>query len=230
MTTGAERSTQPSPAGFSGATTVSPASGYAHRLREDVAVLATWLRDYVSRPHPRLPRKGAVCPFVPSALQADAVRASFHYEVFGKDPGALHDLLAEELVTFARRPAETPLDSLVVVLPDLTEDGCAALDDAHARLKDTAVAGGAMIGQFHAACDERSVRNDGFRVSRSPLPLLAIRHMAAHDILFLHERRHWFAAYRDRFGVQFTEGRVREPLMLGLFAAAERRHTRQKES
>ena len=104
------------------------------------------------------------------------------------------------------------------------------LDEAHARLKNIAVEGGAMIGQFHPACDERSVRNDGFRVSRSPLPLLAVRHMAAHDILFLHEHPHWFAAYRERFGAQFAEGRIREPLMLGLYAAAERRHVRRKES
>ncbi|MGW0916259.1 DUF6875 domain-containing protein [Streptomyces sp. NPDC002784] len=230
MTTGAEPGTQPSLAGFSGDTTVSPPSGYQHRLRQDIAVLDSWLLDYISQPHPQLRRKGAVCPFVPAALQADALRAAFHYEVSGKDPEELHDLLEEELTRFVRRPAENSLDSLVVVLPDLAEAGYAALDEVHARLKDTAVAGGAMIGQFHPACDERSVRNDGFRVSRSPLPLLAVRHMAAHDILFLHELPHWFAAYRERFGAQFTDGRVREPLMLGLYASAERRHVRRRES
>ncbi|MEU8710247.1 DUF6875 domain-containing protein [Streptomyces sp. NPDC048565] len=230
MTTGAEQGTQPSLAGFSGDTTVSPPRGYDHRLRQDVAVLDTWLSDYVSRPRPQLRRKGAVCPFMPAALQADALRAGFHYEISGKDPDELRDLLEEELARFMRTPAADPLDSLVVVLPDLTEDGYAALDDAHARLKDTAVRGGVMIGQFHPACDERSVRNDGFRVSRSPLPLLAMRHMASHDILFLHELPHWFDAYRERFGDQFAEGRIREPLMLGLFAAAERRHIRRKES
>ncbi|GHE08124.1 DUF6875 domain-containing protein [Streptomyces alanosinicus] len=230
MTTGAEQGTQPSLTGFSGDTSVSPPRGYERRLAEDVAVLDAWLCDYISRPDPQLLRKGAVCPFVPAALQADALRAGFHYEVSGKDPDELRSLLEEELVRFMRRPAEDSLDSLVVVLPDLGEDGYAALDDAHARLKDTAVAGGAMIGQFHPACDERSVRNDGFRVSRSPLPLLAIRHMASHDILFLHELPHWFAAYRERFGAQFAEGRIREPLMLGLYATAERRHIRRKES
>ncbi|MFJ2901149.1 DUF6875 domain-containing protein [Streptomyces sp. NPDC087212] len=230
MTTRTAPAAPPASSGFRGDIAVSPAQGHEGRLREDLATFTDWLRDYVSRPHRELRRRGAVCPFVPAALNARTLNVRCHYGVSGTDPDALRHLLADELTRFTRRRPQLALDGLAVLLPDLTGDGIAALDDAHARLKDVAVTGGAMIGQFHPACDETSVRNDGFRVSRSPLPLLAVRHMAVHDILFLHERPDWFAAYRERFGGQFTEGRVREPLMLGLFALAERRHLPRTEA
>jgi heptaprenyl diphosphate synthase len=59
-----------------------------------------------------------------------------------------------------------------------------------------------MIGQFHPECAEPAARNPAFRVSRSPVPLVAIRFMAVHDILFLGEQANWFAQYHRRFGAR----------------------------
>jgi heptaprenyl diphosphate synthase len=42
-------------------------------------------------------------------------------------------------------------------------------------------------------------------VSRSPIPLMAIRHMALHDILFLGENAEWFQEYNVRFGHRFHD-------------------------
>lgn len=64
-----------------------------------------------------------------------------------------------------------------------------------------------MVGQFHKNCDDRSVHNKEFRVSLSPIPLIAIRHMARHDILFLgqeNSKKEWFLHYNLRFGHRFN--------------------------
>ena len=39
----------------------------------------------------------------------------------------------------------------------------------------------------------------------SPFPLIAMRQMALHDILFLQDNESWFAAYDLRFGARFRE-------------------------
>jgi len=62
-----------------------------------------------------------------------------------------------------------------------------------------------MAGQFHKNCDERSVHNRGFHVSIAPYPLIAIRHMAIHDIIFLKDNEEWFKAYNNRYGELFRE-------------------------
>lgn len=229
----ADPDTKPTDARCRRAVTTSPLHGYKDRAERDLQALTIWLREYISRPHPELGRKGPICPFVPVALNADAVAYHLQYEITGKDPDELREVLAHHLQRLPATGAnwqEASLDSLIVALPDMVQEGWGVLDDVHAQLKDFAVERGLMIGQFHPGCDERSVRNDGFSVSRSPIPLLAVRHMSSHDILFLHERPHWFAEYRSRFQADHAHGQIRDPLILDLFAAAERRHTARRES
>jgi len=199
------------------------------RRDADLAVVMRWLRDYVSEPSPRLGRNGPVCPFVPPALSQDAIRFRFRYAVDGRDPGQLTAALAAEMTAFrdtVERPGRSgaSLASLLVVLPDTGPAGWATLDRVYAELKDTAVDQGLMIGQFHPRCDERGVRNAAFPVSRAPIALVAIRHMAPHDLLFLHDRRDWFAAYRGQFAELVDAGRLRDPLLRELYASAVLRH------
>ena len=112
--------------------------------------------------------------------------------------------------------------ALVVAAPQLRDAGH-VIDDVHAMLKDEAVHAGLMLGQFHENCTEPSARNPSFAVNRSPIPLLAIRAMTVHDILFLHSTPEWFGAYRERFGHLYAGGRRIDPLFRSLFdAAAER--------
>src|SRR5512139_99730 len=166
MTTGAEQGTLRALARLAAVTTASPPNGSEERLLKDLDVLRVWLTDYIGQPDRRLNRKGPVCPFVPAAVKSGALKVKFRYEITGEDSDGLTSLLRDELERFMAGETGS-LDSLVVVLPDLVDAGLSALDEAHARLKDAAVAGGAMIGQFHPECDERSVRNAEFRVSRS---------------------------------------------------------------
>ena len=183
---------------------VTPEHARDSRLDEDLTTVLGWLRDYVGAPSERIGRSGPICPFVPGALNADAVRFSFHYGVDGCDPEQLQRLVAAELAEFKAKTdppkgAGVSLHSLLVVLPDATELGWRRIDESYGPLKDLAVGAGLMIGQFHPACAERAVRNPAFRVSRSPIALYAIRHMAPHDALFLHVERRWFREYQTRF-------------------------------
>jgi heptaprenyl diphosphate synthase len=206
--------------------TVFPDHGNDERLSRDLSTVVHWLHRYVSEPLPHIGRSGPVCPFVPAALSDDAVRFSFHYGVDGRHPDQLITLLDKELDTFDRTAppvgrAGTSLASLIIALPDTGQDGWVIMDEIYERLKEIAVGRGLMVGQFHPACDERAVRNPGFRVSRAPIGLFAVRRMAPHDVLFLHGDARWFGVYRERFGTHFSRGKVRDPLMRELYRNAQ---------
>jgi hypothetical protein len=58
-----------------------------------------------------------------------------------------------------------------------------------------------MIGEFHPGPPPApGLWNADFRPMRSPLPLLAVRHMVAADTPFLRGDPEHLAAYRRRFG------------------------------
>ncbi|MFD3694920.1 DUF6875 domain-containing protein [Streptomyces sp. NPDC058646] len=199
------------------------------RVDRDLGRIDEWLRGYVGRAHPKLGRSGPVCPFVPPALGDHAVQLSLRYEIDGRDDALLHRALEAEMEDFVRvaRPVATSgtsLESRVVALPDTGPDGWRTLDREYEALKDKAVDSGLMIGQFHPDCDERAVRNPAFRVSIAPLGVLAIRRMAPHDVLFLHDRRTWFGTYDRLFRSHYQRGRIRDPLLRRLHLVGVARH------
>ncbi|MGA5207431.1 DUF6875 domain-containing protein [Streptomyces variegatus] len=165
-----------------------------------------WLNSYITQPHEQLGRSGAVCPFVAPARRVDAVETTVRLV----GPAASLPLLKEvircgldEFEQFGRRASNPTLRSLLIVLPDLPPETFSLLDEAHAQVKTESVERGLMIGQFHPDCDEPAARNPAFKVSRAPVPLVAVRAMAVHDILFLGERADWFAQYHRRFGERY---------------------------
>lgn len=192
------------------------------------ATVRDWLEDYICRPHDLIGRNGAVCPFVSPSLRAGTLE--IRIRTVGPAPNAtvVADALLgalEEFDLIGWTGSNPALRSLLVVLPDLEPDQYHLLDDAHGEVKPEAVRRGLMIGQFHPACQEPAARNPGFPVNRSPVPLVAIRPMALHDILFLKDRREWFEEYRRRFGSHFKPGRdAAEPLFAELFRKADAEH------
>lgn len=202
---------------------------------EHAATVLHWLRAYVAQPHPQLGRSGPVCPFVPLSLRTGQVRVVMHGELDGTDPDAIAALLRRYLDVFlATAPDSVSLRrqrSIVVVLQNVPAERELVLDEVHRTVKDDMVRRGAMLGQFYERCPERGVRNPDFPVSTAPVPCFAIRHMAPHDVLFLHDRADWFTEYHRRFAADFRNGKVSDPLMLRLFTAAETAfaHGGQKE-
>lgn len=189
----------------------------------DVArIFAEWLDEYIDAPHPDIGRDGQVCPFVAPALRADSLRLVSY---LWPEPPALPTMLAFIRVAIRRfiaMPWSSPnsnLHALVVAMPDLPVEGWSLIDEGHEAAKDDAVAGGIMLGQFHPRCAAPAARNPLFPVNRSPFPLFAIRHMALHDILFLHDSAQWFPHYRARFGRRYAAGRI-DPHFGALFRIA----------
>jgi hypothetical protein len=197
----------------------------AERLPGDINTIQTWLSEYVSRPNPELGRKGPVCPFIPPAMRADAVDYVYRYDVEGSSEEDLFSELLGEFEEFDRTAEpvvlnRTSLASRLVVLPKADAATWLAIDNIYESLKDAAVARGLMVAQFHPNCDVRAVRNEAFRVSKSPLAAIAIRRMAPHDILFLHTSAERFHEYEDRFDHHYAHGRIHDPLLIKMYAAS----------
>ncbi|WP_157529709.1 DUF6875 domain-containing protein [Nocardia sp. NRRL S-836] len=193
-------------------------------VRHAVALL-DWLKDYISLPHPEIGRSGPVCPFVPLSLRSDQVRIVLHDEIDGTDPDAVRALLLAYLAEFtATTPASANLRrqrSLVIAFPAITAEREHILAEVHESAKSDLVRNGAMLGQFYESCQETAVRNPEFLVSTGPVPCFVIRHMAPHDVLFLHDRPDWFAEYHRRFAGEYRAGKIHDPLLVRLFQQAE---------
>jgi heptaprenyl diphosphate synthase len=186
-----------------------------------------WLTDYLAQPHPSVGRGGPVCPFVEPALHAGSVEIRV-WDVPAEPTEA--DLVAaidravaefRELDFTGRNPT---LHALVVVFPGIPDDRLELLDRAQADRKTPLAGAGLMLGQFHPRCPEPAARNSAFLVGQAPVPMIALRHMAFHDVLFLHERPEWFEAYARRFGARYRVGLAADPSFVALFYRAARAH------
>ncbi|WP_330328602.1 hypothetical protein OHS33_01840 [Streptomyces sp. NBC_00536] len=186
------------------------------------AVVQEWLRDYVSQPHEQLGRDGDVCPFVEPAARAGTLMMHTRTGLTEARGAELRALVREMARTFrtTRWPRTNPtMYAYVLILPDLPREQWAELDAVQAGLKAELAEGGLMLGQFHPECPEPAARNPQFPVSRSPVPLLAMRNMALHDVLFLHNDSRLFAEYQHRFGTRYERGAVADPLLRSSYEA-----------
>lgn len=181
-------------------------------------LISDWLRSYVIRPHPELGRPGAVCPFVGQALAAHKI------SVASCDLGAEPDLDgmiralgkgADWFWTLGGEEGAPDLNSLIIAFPGLAREHWHLIDDGHAAIKTSYVREELMLGQFHPACEAPAAHNPAFAVNRSPVPLMVIRRMATHDILFLGEDPVWvkhYAAWLERRNITLRHPLYRERL------------------
>jgi heptaprenyl diphosphate synthase len=189
----------------------------------DLAAAREWVEQFVMKPHEQLGRDGAVCPFVQAAMKAE----TFLLENWTVEPEAtVDDLVASVNLladTFeARRWASRNrmLHTMVVVLDGLAPERFHLLDDVHALAKPGLVKRGLMFAQFYPECDERAVRNPALQVARAPVPMLAMRRMAQHDVLFLDSDPEWFAAFAERFSARYRHDDIPDPALKKAFAQA----------
>lgn len=185
----------------------------------------SWLTEYISASHPEIGRTGPICPFVTPSRKNRTLE--IRLRLVGHAPTlelveeiARSSLREYELTTWQGR--NPMLQAMVIVLPDLCSEDTELLDQAQAHVKDDFVAQGLMIGQFHENCEVTAARNPRFVVSGAPVPVLAIRSIALHDVFFLSERPHWFQKYREKFGKFFgPESTLMDPLLVERYRESE---------
>src|SRR5262249_49614221 len=112
--------------------------------------------------------------------------------------------------------------AFLVVFPSLTAggpEGAALVDKVQASLKPYFVDMGLMLGEFHAANESPGLRNPAFRPLRSPIPMLAIRHMVESDLPFLIRKTYppelrslFLRSYLFRMGGMLSQAKFNEAL------------------
>lgn len=163
-----------------------------------------WLDNYITKPHEHLGRKGSVCPVVKTSLSANTINIETAiYDPKTDNLEDLYELMRHQIDHFVEMKwpeGKASIAALVTVVKGIPEHQMILFDEAQRRVKGYAVKKGCMIGQFQPHSAEPAVLNPSFPVSRSPEPLFAIRYMAQHDALFLHQNPKMFAEYQKRFG------------------------------
>ena len=190
-----------------------------------------WVRGFLARPHPQLGRTGSVCPFVPIALWLDTIWMAEVAETapsFERLSAIITDYRNVFLETEPTIGPEALNKAFLVVFPSLKAngaDGAAVVDKVQVSLKRYFVEMGLMLGEFHAANESPGLRNPDFRPLRSPIPMLAIRHMVESDLPFLiretyppKERSSFLRSYLFHLGGELSEVKFKAALD-GLIAA-----------
>ncbi len=190
-----------------------------------------WICEFLARPHPQLGRNGTVCPFVPIALERDTIWMAEVVEPapsFERISAIITEYRNVFLETEPKSGPEALNKAFLVVFPSLKangSEGAAVIDKVQASLKKYFVEMGLMLGEFHAANESPGLRNPNFRPLRSPMPMLAIRHMVESDLPFLiratyppKARSSFLRSYLFRLGGVLSEAKFNEALE-GLIAA-----------
>jgi hypothetical protein len=172
-----------------------------------------WARQYLGRPHARLGRSGAICPFVRQTIDLDQFIVKHYDDLDGSDVHALRRTVLQECYSFRKTfPRAAPngmLSSVVLVFPQVTQSTFLVLDHLHDELKThLIVKHDLMFSPFHPRSVKPSISNPEFPVFRAPFPMLAIRHMDVRDITFVGTNERAFRRYHALFARLFESGEV----------------------
>jgi hypothetical protein len=183
-----------------------PLPAEVRRYEGALRTIVEWARGYLCHPHPDLGRRGPVCPYAETSLFKDTFLMTAHD--VPASPSAIAELLVRYRDWFAELEPRTgpaaQFKAILVLFPELDSPaGRAVIDEAQRALKPEYVARGLMVGEFHSGPpDKPGLWDAQFRPLRSPVPLLAIRHMVATDLPFLRDDARHVAAYLSLFGAR----------------------------
>lgn len=172
-----------------------------------------WIRSFLARSHPDLGRSGPVCPFTPMALGLDTIWLAevADAQLDLKRVGELLRDYRRRFIAAEPRDAGAINKAVLVVFPNLGANASTIIDEVQYALKPEFVENGLMLGEFHATSTSPGLRNPAFFPLRSPVPMLAIRHIVETDLPFLRrpsdppERRAAYArAYLRQLGSSVT--------------------------
>jgi hypothetical protein len=181
------------------------ATAFAHaglRGSSDMSTLLTWIESYLMASHPELGRTGSVCPFTKQAAKMDTVRLAISHA----DPTSTQEAFALVRAAFAVLndiPACKRMEhfrTVIIGFPAFGGDvGIAALKGIQRSHRFYSLARGRMIGLMHRTSEDPGLWNPDFRPLRSPMPVLAVRHMVEQDAPFAAMHPALALAYVSRF-------------------------------
>jgi hypothetical protein len=186
-----------------------------------VETIIEWIKQDIAKPNRELGRPGAVCPFVPPALQSHCIWISVVDDDIS-DADQMKGLLSACLSAYdqhdAHIGASSGLRTFIVVFPRLTRpDRGTLIDEVHGMIKPVVVERGLMLGEFYPESTSAGVHNPTFLPLRSPMPLFVLRQMVPADLVFLNKksdrperRAQYLRAYLRRFDGELSEERRAE--------------------
>lgn len=185
----------------------------AHRHLPELRRVLDWSRRVLVSGHPELGRTGPVCPYTQPSLR----KGLFLLALLAGDGGTPAEAVAGLRYWYERLAAglgeeDRELLTVLMLLPGLDPADSTELDEVQRAAKDSFVADGLMIGQFHPVCDEPGLWNEDFRPLRAPVPLLAVRRLLVFDLPFLVGADRHLDAYLQRFAPEIP-ARVRDQLV-----------------
>lgn len=161
-----------------------------------------WLYNTVARAHPQLQRSGALCPFVPPALDRDLLFLTVAENITYELP-AMVGYLERVRDTFLATPPSPPqkdavYKSLLVVFPEVPSAQPDLLKQVRIAFKPSLLEYGVTCGEFYPTNEDRSVRNTEYRIAESPVHLIALRYLTPHDDLFLKSQPDLYPIFLQR--------------------------------
>lgn len=152
-----------------------------------LGTLLGWVESYLMNGHDDLGRTGAVCPFTRQSARLDMVRLAI-CEARGTQEREAFSLIRgcfTALDAIPAKPGTAHFRTVIVGFPDCADEaGIAMLQRVQRRHRFHSLSRGRMIGLMHAEAEAPGLWNPQFRPLRSPLPVLAIRHMVEQDAPF----------------------------------------------
>lgn len=186
----------------------------AHTGPDAIAEVSRWLASFLTRGHPELGRKGAVCPFMEQSLRLGRAAVSAIDVIGPRGAERLESTARSALSRLGGRPIGDDIHNCFILIPTGEDaDTCRDLVvRVQERLKGEAVAAGRMIGEFFPGHPMPGIRSASFRPLASPRPILAVRSMVVTDLLFLTfpgisgpDRRAYLAVWQQQFGERAGE-------------------------
>jgi hypothetical protein len=177
--------------------------------------VADWLKTFVARPHKDLGRAGAVCPFVPGALERKTLRLAPEH-IADQDVRGVVELMSSYKSLFLDAQPTDGDDAsykvVVVVFTDLSADRAqGAFGDVLQQLAVPAYAeDGILFGPFYKGNEGTAIYNSGFRPFQSPVPFLFVRHGVISDWKFFLDNEGWLNLWAHRYGESAVQALAEE--------------------
>ncbi|MCA1214202.1 MULTISPECIES: DUF6875 domain-containing protein [Bacillus] len=154
--------------------------------REEIKIVLDYI-DFCSKPHPDKGAKGAICPFLPFAIQEDTIYCSF-IEQYIEGVQQMRDIIKERAVQFKElkmksEKVEKYKTLLIVFLNNKSLDNLLAT--VHREFKRQLVYEGLMIGDFYSTNSKSGLYSAKFTPLVCEVPMMAIRNLIKEDFPFL---------------------------------------------